>query len=74
MASELLSPLSAQEICTIVGNIQEAARDSGSPAAGITAVQATVRGLRDWCGETEVTLAMLKISGLASPAPELATN
>lgn len=71
---QLLSPLSAQEISTIVGNIQEVARDSGADAAGITAVQATVRGLREWCGEKEVTIAMLSLAGLAPRPADLVAN
>lgn len=64
-----LSPLSAQEISTILGNIKDAATQNGAGAtAGVIAVRETVRGLRDWCGDSEVTLAMLSFSGLAPAA------
>lgn len=60
----LMSPLSAQEISTLLGNIRDAAVSSNAGvAASATAVGATVRGLREFCGETEVTLAMLAFTG-----------
>ena len=54
-----ISPLSAAEIATLVQGIAYASSSVADANAGMTAVSATLRELRSWCGSAEVGLAMV---------------
>lgn len=70
-----MSPLSSTEIATILGNIRDAGTSTGvDVGTARTAVQATVRGMREWCGDAEVTIAVMSITGLAPRPADLVAN
>jgi hydrogenase maturation factor len=71
----LMSPLSSNEIATILGNIRDASATAGVElTTAHTAVEATVKGMREWCGATEVTIGVMSFAGLAPRPADLVAN